>query len=988
MDWGAWAQYLAELIGQGSLKVLLLVPRRGEKDLSEHDATQLSDVVHKRLFGTWRTAADEIRRLGKEDSEQILPLLYLCSWLARQQETNLSFWPQFCEAVVRGKLAQQTVQQTLASLITDLWWKLHREWGLYRPQEGRVNVKWPQAHAGLTDGELDYVSMQVVRAFGWSETAPEILYDEPDEFLGLLSGWVQSGTGATQRLRSLVLGPTGPALLTAEVAARWLLEAWPPPQLGDSNRGSGLRTRSPHIAVSQEPLSLRLVLPEGQLSGTHMVEAVCGDETVHLEVSFSASRGSTTYAAHTWEVARIPWPSEVALKLTDTLRLRVRPDCPFGGRIGAMMFEPGTGSAVKRWKPNRQFLLLLPHGSRPQWLDELFVAVEPIDSGRIGALDLELVSAIGRDLADNLDRNAAAELIRLSEQRIQDDRALISLPDAADLFSPEIVLWGGAPLEDAHQVAYQQGEPPAIAVRNLNLGDVEISLRRRDDDGSEEEVASAVLSSRDCGSTALLEVNNELEPGPYVVRGAREPQYFSLATSNERRATESMSVDIGVEAHGYQGARNDLRWFAESGIRVSAWPDARVTLRADSEAGVYVCSVRLNSTGTAVVRADDIQLAPNSRWLRLGASAWLARSPILELWLRPYVSDWGIDSDQFLASVKGADSGTICEVVLIPQRPWMTPIWNAQTNVEPDGAIRVRLESPPDDGWVLVSSDDSVWLLGRLRDAPQSVEYSRRDLTAVLGNCVPLPAILRGYAEDNALSELYSLTEIARVALAAKVSNLADPIPGYLAPPADDRRLADGLLVRLPHAWGGGTARLTRREDDSKAFLEFDHGSFSVQVVSIAGEGIRVCWDENSGPCICATCDKVMTQKAWHLHGCKPETRGLRGLSPTFTALGQPDWRTTIRSLRDRLLLAISDDIGPPAAIETLWTAFQTSHRETAQNHGLAPDDWVGGTLDAWMRLFELVNSETDIAVGSWIEIWEEVSVFEAGLCAFGEACL
>lgn len=101
--------------------------------------------------------------------------MYLSAWIARQQEDAHAFWPPFRDAVIRNRLSSQTVQQSLAPLITTLWTKAHRQLALYRPQEGYVHVKWPQAHAGLTEGDTQLLAGTVVKNAGALDEPPDEL---------------------------------------------------------------------------------------------------------------------------------------------------------------------------------------------------------------------------------------------------------------------------------------------------------------------------------------------------------------------------------------------------------------------------------------------------------------------------------------------------------------------------------------------------------------------------------------------------------------------------------------------------------------------------------------------------------------------------------------------------------------------------------------------------------------------------------------------
>ena len=131
-----------DLVGLGSesRRVYLLVPQPGRSDLSEEEAQDLASAIHYRLFGPPYNHRRQLERLARMSASFSFPILYYSAWLIRQQEDMPVFWHNFHRAVVRNKLALATVQQQLAPLITNLWWKLHRECGIYRPNEGPSKV--------------------------------------------------------------------------------------------------------------------------------------------------------------------------------------------------------------------------------------------------------------------------------------------------------------------------------------------------------------------------------------------------------------------------------------------------------------------------------------------------------------------------------------------------------------------------------------------------------------------------------------------------------------------------------------------------------------------------------------------------------------------------------------------------------------------------------------------------------------------------------
>jgi len=647
MNWEDWKVFLGELVGLSASgrKVYLLVPASGP-ELTEEKGQDLAQAVHQFLFSGYSTAESKLRLLATKPALESLPILYLSRLIAYQQEDIHAFWPPFRNAVIRNKLSDQTVQQRLAPLLTALWMKCHRELGIYRPQEGRVHVKWPQAHAGLTGGEKELVTNLVVAANTViTDEPPDELYAEPYEFLGLLRNWLQPQYHVSKRLSRLISGPDGPALLVAELAQNLLIDEWPPDKTSDLNIVTG-KTPSPYVRMGLDPLRLSVVLPAGSLPGYTMLEVYYSDNRVQLETSHSEHQ--TSYKPYEWPIVRLPWASEVVLKSHDsTIKLKVTPWCPLRhNHFDLMMFDANTGRSMRQWYPNRHYILLGSQQELPNWLYRLFENVDLVDSGRIGDLEMMALSAVGRNIGDDLNRESILDFIEEMEGEIDKAGAQITLPDYDKLVQPDMRFVGGLPVTESQYPTYLVGHEPLVSIWNIKGKEFDILVYKRQDDGREVLYDSIKLNST--SSEPVVFSLPTLEEGFYVIRGLNAPKYLNLVPGVNYRPIYNMQVNLRLLHDEQVISLDDMRHFQSQGIEIRSWPFSRVALKVQTETGTQSFPIRMDGEGKRIVRANEVNLPSTTKWVKLRGGAWLVQSETVELILRPYVApnDWNISDGE------------------------------------------------------------------------------------------------------------------------------------------------------------------------------------------------------------------------------------------------------------------------------------------------------------------------------------------------------
>ena len=149
----------------------LLVPL-DDQEFTEQEQADLFETVRLWLFApsapvieNRQAALLRVERLWPQTS---LPLLYASRVIARRFGRSGRYWPDFARHLFGDRTPDQQeflafTRQAFAGKLSACWRKLRQETGnrLYEPRKGKVNIKWPLAHAGLLKAEQDRI-----RAFG------------------------------------------------------------------------------------------------------------------------------------------------------------------------------------------------------------------------------------------------------------------------------------------------------------------------------------------------------------------------------------------------------------------------------------------------------------------------------------------------------------------------------------------------------------------------------------------------------------------------------------------------------------------------------------------------------------------------------------------------------------------------------------------------------------------------------------------------------
>lgn len=978
MDWAGWRDYLWDLVGleSGGGKVPLLIPRLGN-DLPEEQGQELALVIHRYLFSSYSSANYQLQKLINQKAKESLPLLYLSAWLARQQEDAHAFWPPFCAAVIRDKLSNQTVQQSLAPLISALWTKAHIELGIYRPQEGRVHVKWPQAHAGLTEGEIQLLSQVLAKNVGIQDEPPDELYEEPSEFLALLRIWLQSEWHVSRRLKRLIFGQDGPALVVAELAQKLLLESWPPDHISDISPPRE-KLPPPFLRLDLHPIRLSVIIPAGSVPGYAMLHTQYGGTNIPLDTSYSARTNTTSYKSYEWLVTSIPWSSEVSLMGHESpVRMRVLPECPLSrGQLGLIMFDPVTGRCVRRWRPRHHYWLFASATNIPSWIEKLFEDIETEDAGSVAGIDVTILSAVGRDLIKEFGKDETLQVLNEMEEEINKSAALITLPDYRELLQPELTFCGGLPITQGKYFTYITGHSPMLAVQNISESSVALHVYNRDTSGHEFIVASVSLDGGNHTDPAILEFP-PLGDGFYVIRGLSEPSFFSLTSELPRIADISMDVSLQLLQSDEAINKNDMRHFESQGIEITSWPYARVAFKVATEAGSHAYPIRMGSDGKKTVRAHDVDIPQTAKWAKIQASAWLAVSQPIELALLPYVAsgEWSIEGGKLVAQVRGVNPGKEFLAIGIPERPWDVKVFETHGKVSVGCGIDVEIPVTPTLCWIMLidSEHAGVWLFSCIGEA--NVVYNIQDFRNLCSEEFSLPYYLSIIEPTDArICQMCSLIRLAALAQHAKIPQADQPLPEFLVGFVQHLRPTDLRLIQLDGKWHYKRATMEKVDSVSRhGLLKVDGRYFRVHV-DVIEQKIRLTWLESSAPCICGSCGQIMTQEQWHSHN---DGNSLTLLGREFTAEPWMDWPSVIELVEKSVLNAIDKrSVSAPNGLDVIWASLQDSFRK--DNMLMSPKEWVEGIFSSWRDMFYLVNSEE--LKHDWASIWKAVKPYKDAL--------
>jgi len=469
MDWAEWIQRIYKILGlpEGfsldapSLpRPFLLAPR--SRELSKSEASDLFCAVRGYLLGgleTPTTAGPIRHRIQSMSSEQSLPVLYSMRYVARNWGRPHRYWPEFCEKVLDNQIDLGTLRVGLASDFRNLWLRLYLQTdrALFYPREGRANIKWPIAHAGLLPRDLE-----LLRSYGialkehWDPTLEELPYQltcEIDDFLLDLLDWLDTSAYANDRLREMLDPDNSVSFSLADLARRWLIQHFnelDQEQIGDYV----VKKKRPQVRIRYNANSAQLeaVLSETLWPGRmEKISIRFGETEASLQTIYDPKKDSTHTLSMTLPLSKPFW-DQSAIISTDNDRIRVSVlSSPFETKRerGALLFRIGSGRRTRQWAVGEQYYLLAPDQIlKQEWVSAIFSNCIPLGppQGSWAGYDTLLVTA--RDPLEDADRSEFDARLEEINDLLAQAAAGLSLPGLTDIYLPRAQALGGELISD------------------------------------------------------------------------------------------------------------------------------------------------------------------------------------------------------------------------------------------------------------------------------------------------------------------------------------------------------------------------------------------------------------------------------------------------------------------------------------------------------------------------------------------------------------
>lgn len=975
-DWHEWTTRISTLVGLEDVgsSTTLLVPCRDQPDLTDRQAQELARTIHDVLFCRYCNPNAKLERLRLEPARQSLPLLYYSAWMLRHQTRTNAFWSGFHRKVVRDRLALGTVRQQIAPSISALWNKAHIELGLYRPAESAlVHVKWPRAHAGILPSDLRRLGYLVSGGARDDEGLPQILSEEPDVFLAEIR-IAASGGDLSSRLREILYGPDGPALIVAELAQSGLKVSWPPEGMETSNT-YGQYIAAPRLRLDCDGPYLLLELPPGRVEGEHVVVARHSTEVGSLESVFHESTQLTHYSGRTWRLDDSALDTRVGLTFAGrSVDVALPLGNPFGlGNMnGALLFNANSGYLVKKWQPGQEYLLILRKMIPPDWASCLFDEIEYNRVFWLGDTRLHLFEVRGTSL-EGLDESRIAEFLSSAEQKVEQSRVAISLPSVRDLRTPSIVLRGGMVAGMGQTPVYYAGTGPDICP-GLSTGTVQVSKLR--DDG-EATVEAREHATGDQSSVAFLAEG--LLPGIYRAELAGQRQDFRVVEFAPRLSDDRFEIAL-VPPGACNGLECPMRLLCEEGIRVRTWRHCRFSLSCRGSTGSTTRFFNADSSGTRLVHVSELSIDEEASWTDVQARAWLATSNVLHFVSKPYVEagEFAMGEGFVRARIRGLPERSNVYVVLMPIYPWRTPVTRVLCTTDDHGWVEASI--PPVQDVTSVAIVDghltSTWFALSICKPPR---YSTSDLRDVLEAGMDTREAARlARIVGAGHGELQALLEIAAVAKDSGIPTSHETVKPRLGEWVLEHGSSDQIPVCLPPDWlAAGTLNALLVRGPHGASLCIEENQFPVLVESTE-EGFRLTWRDQSGPCVCVGCGKIMHQvEGWgHIHGAT--CRGFRALDRTLLVGPRVTWEIALSAIKQTLLETVAQGARHgPEGFRDVWDTLQTAHRQISQPRP-NPQEFVLGVFDAALTISRLLAGQEP--ADSWDCLNQSISPWRSGV--------
>ncbi len=475
-NWQLWQRRVRELLDL-PLDVSLakadlsrpwfLIPPGDE--LTDEDAGDLFAAIRRHLLciGGAPSVSTIVNRLKNLNSEDSLPLLYAMRHVARTDGSIGRYWPAFREQITGSSVSLYDVQVRLAPELAQLWLRLYVRSGgaLYYPREGKRNIKWPLVHAGLLPQDEDalcHFGRSIIAQSGPDRASAPLGADDLDQFLLLLTAWLDQSHFANVRLVQLLRKRDGTSEAVGEFAQRWLRTQWQDLAAGVTTAQSPrLLLRGPRLVYDDAENQLVLQLPGGRVPGQVAPSFTWDNQIWSLSARYLPAEKATEYDPYRIPLQRDSWEQSAALVADQIAYPLAVPRPPTTSGNTSLVFDASNGQLTRSWRLGGEYFVLIHPGRSftEADLSTLFRQSTPLESLRRGwqTYHLFAVETIGPDTNSTRGLEGIERLEKATEK--------LGLPDFAHLWRPRLRLVGGDRLSIAADVpTYSATDRPYVEI--------------------------------------------------------------------------------------------------------------------------------------------------------------------------------------------------------------------------------------------------------------------------------------------------------------------------------------------------------------------------------------------------------------------------------------------------------------------------------------------------------------------------------------------
>ncbi|HEY8601843.1 MAG TPA: hypothetical protein VIL85_25680 [Thermomicrobiales bacterium] len=685
-----------------------LIPPGNE--LADDEADDLCAAVRRHLLctGSAPSVSTIINRLKNLNSEDSLPLLYAMRHVARTDGSIGRYWPAFREQITGNGVSLRDVQFRLAPELAQLWLRLYVRSGgaLYYPREGKRNIKWPLVHAGLLPQDEDalcHFGHSIISQSGPDRASAPLGADDLDQFLLLLTAWLDQSHYATVRLAQLLRKHDGTAEAVGEFAQRWLRSQWQDLAAGVTNtQSSRLLLRSPRLVYDDAENQLVLQLPGGRVPGKVAPSFIWDNQTCNLAARYLPAEKATEYDPYRIPLQRDSWEQGATLVADQITYPLAVPRPPTASGNASLVFDASNGQLTRGWRLGGEYFVLIHPGRSLTEADSraLFRHCTPLESPGWGWQNYRLFAV--ETIAP--DTNSARGLEGI--ERLEKATERLGLPDFAHLWRPRLRLVGGDRLPSAGDVpTYSATDRPYVEIVGHWRQTLPLRVLNR---ATPDDALVTLPIPPSSGSPLFVEV----WPHPVVTSGqaqriafnetARQDIIFADPPRSETpsRLALTLSIELGDTRDRREAlSLNDL---LHGRLVVEAWPHAQLRLALCGGDTQLTLPVEADATGCWQSRWGDLGVKLPSSGPLTATLSWrgLVRSA-LSFADQPFLTRADLRTDcvhihgsyhvRVTGSVTNPGSLRTGWAILLGSRPWAGQIRRQSFTIERQGYFSADL---------------------------------------------------------------------------------------------------------------------------------------------------------------------------------------------------------------------------------------------------------------------------------------------------------